>query len=633
MARNAGNVARLGLGLIAGATLLGCDRRVEPDLPATRYELLDSADVPDFLQGTVLEQVVVFGTEPQVISGFGLVVNLDNTGRDDGIPTRVRERILLDAARLGVSMPRTDGTLGEVSPSGILADPRTTVVRVDGVVPPGSKPDSRIDVAVSALDTNTSPSLARGELWLTELYRGGVSAGNPGEQVNRVGVARGPLMLNPSAALLDPRSAGDVATARGDLRNAIIPDGGRSDLDRPIVLRMRRPDPRLVRLIEDRINFHFGRVGGVAKARDEAVIELRLPTSGPYASTAPDAWRNFVGVATHLYLRGGNTAFAVNKARQLEEAARAADGDGEILRHVTLAWQGLGADALPVVAPLIADDDPHVRFHAARAAAALQQRAALEVLGQIAGDANDPYNVAAAESLGDFAPTVAARRLARDLLSESRSGNDQVRIAAYESLLKLGFSQTGIVEKFVGQRFVLHLTPGDGQPIVYAKRTGRPTIAVIGALRPMAEVPRIRPDTLMTAFGDRVSLVRQENDDAVTLFQRDIIAGDSDARPEGFSQVVSLPDLREILLRLGGESRPGERPLRLSYGDVVAILTGLGEAGDIVAGPGQGQPVLVRLEPREVIDSDQDVVPLVPGLTRNPAEISASVDDVTVPAP
>ncbi len=499
-------------------------------------------------------------------------------------------------------------------------------------MPPGARPGDRIDVSVSALDSNTTPSLARGLLWLTELHRGGVNAGNPGEQVNQVGVARGPLMLNPVAALGGADAANRPSGRNDDLRRAVVPDGGVSELDRPLLLRMRRPDPRLARLIEDRINFYFGRVGGVATARDEAVVELRLPRSGPFAARGPDSWEAFLGVATHLYLRGGNSQFALAKARELEDVARQADGDGEVLRHVSLGWQGLGPDALPVIAPLIADSDPHLRYHAAKAAAHLQQRAAIEVLGQIAGDAVDPYNVAAAKALGTLPPTVAVRRMARDLLSEDRAGNEQVRIAAYESLLRLGLSQTGVVEKVVGDRFVLHLTPGDGRPIVYAKRSGRPTIAIIGALRPMAEVPRIRPDTLMTAFGDRLSLVRRNDEDAVMLFQRELAPGESDARPDGFSQVISLPDLREVLLRLGGEHLPRERPIRLNYGDIVAVLKGLGDAGDLIAGAGKGVPVAVRLEEPRMQNVEEDVVPLVPGLTPQPAAISASVEDVSLPS-
>ncbi len=120
-----GNVVRLGLN--AGLALFlvgGCDRRVEPSLPESRYDILEQdAKLPDFLRGSVLEHVVIYGTEAQVISGYGMVVNLDNTGRDDGIPGRVRERILEDASRLGVSMPRTDGSLGELSSTALLSDP------------------------------------------------------------------------------------------------------------------------------------------------------------------------------------------------------------------------------------------------------------------------------------------------------------------------------------------------------------------------------------------------------------------------------------------------------------------------------------------------------------------------------
>ncbi len=611
--------------LVASFVVVGCQRRVDAPAPVSRYDtLLPDESLPEHLRGTILEYVTVFGTTPQVITGYGLVVNLDNTGRDDGIPTPVRNRIAETAARRGLASPQTGGQLGQLTPSALLADPRTSVVRVQGFVPPAARNGQRIDISVEALDTNTTPSLAGGFLWLTELHKGIVGPSRPGEQVNKVGVARGPLLLNPNFVLLPPEDVVEMPAARASLRNGMVPDGGQIEFERPIVLRLRQPSTRMARVIEQRINYHFGR--DVAKAKDEAIVELRLPNTGDFSPRGPDDWQNFVGVATHLYL-SSSSDYSARQAEVLAEVAKAADGDEAVLLGVSRAWQAMGVDALSAVVPLLTDSDPAVSFYAARTAAHLKQMYGNRALQAIAGDRSHPYNVAAARELGRVPPSTAVRRLTRDLLNASAAGNDQVRIAAYESLLRLGLGQTGVNERAVGDNFILHLTPGDGNPIVYATRTGRPTIAVIGGLRPTAEVPRLSAPLLLSLFGDRLTIARSEGEDVVRMFQREARAEDADARQDGFASVRALPDLREVISRLGGEKVPGERAIKLNYGDVVAVLKELGDRNDIIAGRRGEMVVNVRLQDLADFGNDAgDVAPVVPGLEQRRLGETASAD-------
>ena len=608
-------------GLLAGGALLGCQRRVAAPPPAARYEVIEGDPVPDHLKGTVLEQVVVYGTVPQVISGYGLVVNLDNTGRDDGIPTPIRDRLAETAGRRGLSSPSTDGQLGQLSPLALLADPRTAIVRVEGFVPPAARAGQRIDVVVRALDGNTTPSLARGFLWLSELYEGSVGPANPGEAVNKVGVARGPLMLNPVHALLGPEESSADPAAIASLRTGVVPDGGVVEFERPITLRLRQPSYRTARLIESRINFAFGR--DIANARDEATVELRMPQEGDYAPRSNEDWENFLGVALHLYLRSDGV-FASQQSSKLREVAETSSGDDETLLGISQAWQAIGQEALPAIAEAAGSDDDSVAFYAARTAAQLKQPWGYDRLASIAGSPTNPYNVAAAEALGEVPTSAAVRRVTRDLLWASNAGNDAVRLAAYESLLRLGFDQTGVQERAISDNFVLHLTPGDGTPLVYATRTGRPTIAILGALQATGdEVPRLREPMLLSLFGDRLTITRTEKSPVVRLFQRDLRPENADAAPDAYADVRSLPDLRELVTRLGGERVAGERAIDLNYGDVVAVLKKLGDDRDLVAGPLGEQIVSVRLqEPRSYggVNAVEDAAPLVPGLERRRLE-------------
>jgi hypothetical protein len=264
---------------------------------------------------------------------------------------------------------------------------------------------------------------------------------------------------------------------------------------------------------------------------------------------------------------------------------------------------------------LLLDEDPGVQFQAARAAAQLKHSGAIQVLAQIAGDATNPFNVQAARTFGELSSTVAVRRTCRNLLNASQAGNDQVRIAAYKSLTQLGFGRTGIEEQLVNDNFVLHLTPGDGRPIIYATRSGRPTIAVIGGIRSLPRVPRLDAPMLAFAFDRRLSIARQSEDDLVTLFQRENAPADNDSRPGGFTEAEVMPLLSDVLLRLGGERPGGRKAINLSYGDVVAVLKMLGDEQFIVAGLEGEETAVVRLED-PWLERRRDVAPIVPGLAR-----------------
>ncbi len=602
------------LALACGALALsGCARKIDAPEAKVRYEALGpKADFPAQFSGTILEAVDVYGTTPRAIAGYGIVVNLENTGRNDGIPSAVRSKLLDDAVRRGVGVARTDGVLGGSTPDTILADPRTTIVRLDGIVPPGARKGQRIDVAVSALDSNTTPSLARGFLWQTELYTGRVDVQSPGEQVNQVGTARGPLMVNPIHALAAPEQVKDDATARASLRRAVIPDGGVVFETEPFVLKLRNPSRRMARMIEKRINYHFGVESGIAAAQDEALISVRMPESGPWAARGPDDWRHFLGVVLHLYFAGGNGGYAAQQAEELVAFATDTNRTEDELLALSYAWEGLGKPILPQLEPLIDDPDPAVAFYAARAAAHLEDPAAPDALVRMAGEKWNPYNVKATRELGKIPHSQRVARAVRRLLDEDVAGSPQVRLAAYETLVRMG--DPIVREEVVGEAFALHTTPGRGTPIAYASRSGRPTIALIGGFRDRESAPRLRPETLVTAFGDRLTISRPAGSEAVSLFQRrftDMSEGQDISQYDSVQQ-ESANSLREVLSRLGGERLPGERKIRLNYGDVVALLKQMGDERVLVAGLRGEQPVLVRIEDA-IIDSI-DSAPKVPGL-------------------
>ena len=575
---------------LALAALLvgGCSYSTKKPDPAPRYRNLGAkADFPDFLKGTVLELVDVGGVDNLVAGGYGLVVNLENTGRNDGIPTAVRDSVTKSAAILGVNSALTEGALGRLSSGQLLADPRTSIVRVDGIIPPGARAGDRIDVRVECLDSNTTVSLARGELWQTELYRGVVTPQSPGERVNLIGLARGPLVTNLVYAAKPPEQIKDDPAARGSLRVAYIPDGGMVQSGRFFVLRLRQPSYRVSREIERRINYHFGLP--VAAAQDEGRINLEMPADyrGDYG--------RFLGVAATLFGVGGDPAYSLKRAQELALAADQPGRTNDELLAISYAWEGLGSAAAPVLLPLLSDPRPAVAYYAARAASFNNQPAAVDTLLAIAADPRSPFNVAAVESLGKLRPNADLVRKLRDLLAVESPG---VRVAAYQSLERLGDVGKSIYRLRVGEQFLLDIVDAKGPPILWASRSGTPRIALIG------ERPRLRAPMLVTAFGDRLTVNVDGPDQPAKIFYRPVTA-----RP---ATAAIAPELVELVARLGGERPPGEQGIRLTYGDVLAVLKQMSDDGQLLAGNGRNVPFVLQDVAAGVVQDS----PIIPGLER-----------------
>lgn len=584
----------LALGCVTLLGLAGCRYDTEQPVADVRYRSVGpKEEFPDYLRGTILEVVEVGGVEPQIISGYGVLVNLPNTGADDGIPSPVRERILDTASVRGFGSVNTDGPLGELSVSLFLADPKTAIVRVDGIVPPGARRGDRIDVRVSALPNNTTTSLVGGMLYQTELHAGIVNPRNPGERVNKAGVARGNMLVNPIFAGDDLTEVAQHPGARQSLRSGIIPDGGvyqgtREIKDRIFVLKLREPGYRTARLIEQRINYFFGET--VAAAQDEGVVVLRMPDA-----FAGD-WEHFINMAVLLYRDTGSPEVADRMAQQLVDAAMAPERTPEELAVISYAWEGLGRPVVSRLSPLLSDPNPAVAFHAARAAANVGDSAGIDALVSIAANPRDPYNVAAAEELGGLSGGMAKntgeslKRRTRELLS---APSVPVRIAAYESLLLL--EDKAIFSKDIGEQFYLDIVPGKGEPFIYASRSGTPRIALMGGH------PRLSETAFASVFGARLTVSREGADKPAVIYHRPVVG-----QPV---QAIVHPEMVEMIARLGGERPNGESGVYLSYGEVLAVLHRLCTSNIVVE---DGRPVGLVMEESEL--DEGPTAPIIPGL-------------------
>lgn len=587
--RTAGWVLAIATILAAGVS---CQHKAKTVLPVSRYPQLPLRPVPEYLKGTILEQVDLANTEPFFVNGYGLVGRLNGTG-DSTAPQAVRQYMLKEATRHGFGSPLIPEFRGQ-DPQEILNDPHYAIVRVDASIPPGARRDQRVDVQVSALPESSTSSLAGGVLFLTDLRVRGTEdlQGTVGVQAR----AQGDVFINPAYAV---GLGGDdsAAEARSSKRRGVILDGGLVKEDRPLYLRIRQAQLRMSRAVELRINERFQGISDkptkrdfksflAAEAQDEGLVYLYVPNR--YARN----WEHFAGVATHLFLNN-SPAFAAEKARELAEHAVVPDAP---LLDISYCWEGLGEKALPFVLPLMSHENADVAFAAARAAAFLGDASAQNALVRIARTPNNPFQVSAVQVLGELPTSPEINMKLRELLSSDQT---MVRVEAYRILAAA--RDPLLYTKVIDEEFVLDIVPASGSPLIYASRTGVPRIAVFGA-RPSVELP-----VTFVAMDSRFSLSSLPGEKAVTLFYR----GGDVPKPV---KVLSNPDIAEIIARLGGEGPDREPRLNFGYADVVGIVQALADQKKLVAK--DQSPVAFVLQESPALVDDIYNAPIIPDNAR-----------------
>lgn len=551
--------------LIATAAMLplltGCQqkpevaKKVEP-----RYPNVGRKKVPEFMAGTIYERVEVGNTDPFPVSGWGLMVNLDHTGNNEGIPSVVKQYMIKVMVTQGFGSKLTPG-YENIMPEAVLKDDRVAIVQVEGLLPPGTHKNQSFDVIVRAVRGTATSSLAHGQLYLTDLSEHGTSSPNPfaSQSVNSRAQAKGFVFVNPAYALIAGQNP--TGAAKAALRSGVIMDGGLAVADRPILLQLRQPQTSVSRAIEQRI---IGRFGDplVASAHDEALISVFVPPG--YGAD----WQHFLGVVLHTYLNS-SPEFAAAKARQLVEVAQTPDAP---LMDISFCWEGIGPPALPFVAPLLVSHQKDVQFAAARAAACIgdPSGAASATLLEIARDSDNPYQLAAVQTLGSLPHSAAVDHMLRELLDSEKA---LVRIEAYKILARdqdASVYSRVITERPTNQKFILDIVPSKGSPLIYATRTGTPRIGILGT------TPRIDTPIVFMAMNNRLSISSGVNPNVLTLFYRDPMA----LKPVN---MLSNPDIGEIIARLGGVSAETEQPLDFSYCEIVAILQSLSQQHKLTA--------------------------------------------------
>ncbi len=118
------------------------------------------------------------------------------------------------------------------------------------------------------------------------------------------------------------------------------------------------------------------------------------------------------------------------------------------------------------------------------------------------------------------------------------------------------------------QKFILDVVPSQAAPIIYATRSGVPRIAVLG------RTPHVVRPLVFSALNDRLTISARGQASPLTIYYRD-------PQLQQPVKMFSNADVSEVIRRLGGEAAPGESPLNFSYGEIVAMLLGLSNSGDL----------------------------------------------------
>jgi len=543
--------------ILAAATLAlllaGCAEWFQREKPTTRPAGTLATDNPArqleygaILQGTIAEYTYIENFAPLRVRGYGLVTGLGGHGSRN-CPPSVREQIVKEIRRLRAGTPQRQ--LDLPSAESVIDSLDTAVVQVEGQVPAGAAKNRSFDVFVRALDPDTR-SIAGGVLQTCDL-RIFTDQGPAGSIEGRVWAqARGPVFFNPFAG--GPAGNGPTST-HIDFREGVIIGGGANVLPRTLNLVTIVDSYGIVRQIRDAINRRFPTDEPVADATSPSHVQLTIPRA------YHEREARFIEIVRHLPLVSEP---AVQEARTRFLTSELVRPEAP-LNEVALCLEGIGRSTLPLLQPHYTHPRPQVNYYAARTGLRLGDGLALDVLIEHARNPDSPFRRQAIAELGESDKKLAAAATLRKLLNDE---DPRIGIEAYEALRRS--DPDSIWQVVVGSNpanFLLEMTPSEGEPLIYARRTGTRRIALIGGDRMVCRPP------LLYADQDKPVLVSaRQGDPSITIMRRDrngnIVLG----------PIQGPLDVPPLIRMLGQELRTNHegkfKGLNLDYAAVLDVL-------------------------------------------------------------
>lgn len=572
--------AVLGSVLAAAAMGVGCSepRNVRQVTAAPLRE------VPDVFRGTIGAEASINGTTPQLVSGLGLVVNLNGTGggeiRPDVFTTMERE-----LARNGVGRGgNAGGPLAGMSPQEFLRNPNVAVVIVEAKIPPGAPEGTEFDVAVRTLPGSTVTSLEGGTLWTTELRLGPATTFG-GYKTRKLAEAKGPIYVNP---FTEPGRGGpsEVTITRTSGR---VLGGGKVTDPLKMELVLDTDSHSRARSAIAAINARFprepGEHGQTARGRGSETLK-NTETGEPVATQSvaisiPRAYKDSPGEFLELlrYTRIDQSypqEYAKRYIEQMKERPAMSP---------QLAWclKAIGKTAVPFLAPMYDYPEYAPRMAALEAGAFHGDPRVVPHLAALAKSGPASLRTQAIKLMSKMPGNPSINLSLRELVN---SPELEIRVAAYEGLSERNdplISSRPIGEDPRQPKFILETVVAD-EPMVYVTQQGKPRIVIFGgglgsgASRADLGVVRMNRPLLVTAWSDRFMM----NSDCPGCDIR--LRYVSDRGGPAVAQRVS-DNLAEFVEYLAHKSTPEEPApgLDLSYSEVVGVLYELSRQNGIAA--------------------------------------------------
>lgn len=540
---------KLLLALALLVTAAGCSSNDTPPPRAREVRPLVERDLPNVLRGTVGSEVTLRGTDPALVSGYGLVVGLNGTGSKE-IPAGIRAYMETEMMRMGVG--REDGPMKGVNPGDLLDDPNTAVVLVQALIPPAAPKSLQFDVYVSALRGSSTTSLEGGTLWTTDLRRGIANPGGPSTQV--VARAYGPIFMNPFV------SPGDAATSGQQSVRGIVLGGGLVTNPLSIAMLLDNPSHARARAIASAVNSKFPKRDNpeyIARGIDEETIEINVPKS------YRDRSGEFIQLLRHTRI---DQTFPDEWAKRYIDALKETPS---LSNELSWCLTALGDVALPFVREMYTYSEIAPRTAALQAGARLGDVLTRPYLEEIAQSGASATRANAVRLLGRLKPD---QKVNAFLVRQLDSDDLDVRIAAYEALDERG--DPSIRVSGMDKKFRLDQVPSS-KPMIYVTQSKEPRIVVFG------DDQEIQRPVVVSAWENRLLLKAMETSRDVEVLYRDY-------RSNKLVKGSSRPDIRSFVSYLAHRPTPEEPApgLDMTYSEVVGALyhirAGGGLPGDFV---------------------------------------------------
>lgn len=389
------------------------------------------------------------------VESVALMNGLDGTGSDPP-PGPQRTRLLNEMKTRQIEDAKD-----------ILAEENTSLVLVQGYMPPGIKKGERFDIFVQTPSRTKTESLRGGNLLPSRLQPMEV-LGNGIRTGSVQALGRGALLVD---EIFEPETPG--SSNRG-----VILGGGVAQVTRPfgLVCQSDVASVEATTTISSAINRRFSTVDqnerrGVANPKDDELIELLLPHE----------YRFHLGRYIQVIRSIALNETPEQLTERLGELERELH-DPFLSARAALRLEAIGDDAVPILLDGLTSRNTEIRFHAAEALGYMGRDEAAATLGEIAMH-EEAFRWHAMTALASMNSIEASVKLS-DLLHVD---NIETRYSAFRALHARMPNDPSIRGRLLNDEFFYHVIASNARPFVHFSRSKRPEIVLFGHDQQLAD--------------------------------------------------------------------------------------------------------------------------------------------------